>query len=339
MNREFCSILASISCVALAVPALAQDYDFQWVTVGAPGNRAVNLDEVNGDQYSPVYNRGSVSYSYRITKSKLDVNQYLQFLSAYTPYYTGDVGDIRYVGYWGKVRTNDDGSYEFFPRQGAGHYGARITWEMAARYVNWLQNDKRSDSALCFEQGVYDTSTFYRDSNGVYHHQTDPSPGAKFWIPNLDEWIKAAYYDPQLEKYWTRPNSSDRNLIRGLPTSPDPLTETIGDLLWQHDASRGLGAWNLGQYPATQSPWGVIDVSATVEDFTSTRAFTAGMVYSGGSLAGDAAYVAFDYLSGRRQLGLQVGWGGLRVAAQVPSPSTPLAAMTFMLILTPRRRR
>ncbi|MFO0834131.1 MAG: hypothetical protein U0638_04105 [Phycisphaerales bacterium] len=174
-------------------------------------------------------------YSFRITKSKLNVNQYLQFLTAYTPYYTRDVGDIRYVGYWGKVRTKDDGTYEFFPRQGAGHYGARITWEMAARYVNWLQNDKRSDSPACFEQGVYDTSTFYRDANGVYHHQTDPSPGAKFWIPNLDEWIKAVYYDPKIEKYWTRPNSTDRNLIAGLPTLPTPMTETIGHTLWETD--------------------------------------------------------------------------------------------------------
>lgn len=336
MNRPARMSLAA--CLFLFFPALAQDYDFQWVTVGAPGNRAVNLDEVGGDQYSSAYNRGSVSYSYRITKSKLDVNQYLQFLTAYTPYYTGDVGDIKYVGYWGKVRTGDDGSYEFFPRTGAGHYGARITWEMAARYVNWLHNDKRSDSALCFEQGVYDTSTFYRDANGVYHHQTDPSPGAKFWIPNLDEWIKAVYYDPQLDKYWSKPNSSDRNLIKGLPTSPTPLTETIGDLLSEHDASRGLGAWNLGQYPATQSPWGLIDVSATVEDFTSTRAFTAGMIYSGGSLAGDAAYLAFDYLTGRRQLGFQVGWGDLRVAS-VPTPTTSFAALTSFLVLTPRRRR
>lgn len=336
MNRPARTSLAA--CLFLSVPALAQDYDFQWVTVGAPGNRSATAEEVLFGKNSLAYNRGSVSYSYRITKSKLDVNQYLQFLSAYTPYYTGDVGDIRYVGYWGKVRTNDDGSYEFFPRQGAGHYGARITWEMAARYVNWLQNDKRSDSALCFEQGVYDTSTFYRDSNGVYHHQTDPSPGAKFWIPNLDEWIKAAYYDPQLEKYWTRPNSSDRNLIKGLPTSPDPLTETIGDLLWQHDASRGLGAWNLRQYPATQSPWGLIDVSATVPDFTSTTGTLTGRILIGGSLAGDAVYSSRDILGWTSQAELQSGWGGLRIAT-IPTPTTPLAALTFKLILTPRRRR
>ncbi len=338
MNRPACVSVAA--CIFLSVSAFAQDYDFQWVTVGAQGNRAANLDEVGGDQYSSAYNRGSVSYSYRITKSKLDVNQYLQFLTAYTPYYTGDVGDIDYLGCWGRVRTKDDGSYEFFPRTGAGHYGARITWEMAARYVNWLHNDKRSDSALCFEQGVYDTSTFYRDANGVYHHQTDPSPGAKFWIPNLDEWIKAVYYDPTLDKYWTRPNSSDRWLIEGLPTSPEPLTETIGDLLWEHDASRGLGAWDLGQYPATQSPWGLIDVSATVADFTSTMSWPPGSVYTGGSLAGDIMYFWRDTLwtQGVAALGHDGIWGGLRIAS-IPFPSTPLAAMTFFLVLTPRRRR
>lgn len=337
MSRPACVSVAA--CIFLSAPVLAQDYDFRWVAVGAPGNRAVNLNEVGGDQYSSAYHRGSVSYSYRITTSKLDVNQYLQFLTAYTPYYTGDVGDIRYVGYWGKVRTKDDGSYEFFPRTGTGHYGARITWEMAARYVNWLHNDKRSDSVSCFEQGVYDTSTFYRDADGVYHHQTDPSPGAKFWIPNLDEWIKAVYYDPKLDKYWTRPNSTDRWLIEGLPTSPEPLTETIGHTLWETDQSRGLGGWNLGQYPVTQSPWGLIDVSATARDFTSNRTQYPGEVTLGGSMAGDVLYFFDDMLNYRRTASLMNSLEGLRIAAVVPSPSTPLAALTFFLIVTPRRRR
>lgn len=335
--RAISPSIGFLTLLAIACPALAQDYDFDWVTINHPGNRSATAEEVLFGENSLAYNRGSVSHSYRITKSKLDVDQYLQFLTAYTPYYTGDVGDIRYVGYWGQVRTKDDGSHEFFPRPGAGHYGARITWEMAARYVNWLQNDKQSDSASCFEQGVYDTSTFYRDADGAYHHQTDPSPGAKFWIPNLDEWIKAVYYDPQLDKYWSRPNSSDRTLIEGLPTSPEPLTETIGDLLWDHNASRGFGGWDLHQYRATQSPWGLIDVSATVPDFTSTTGTLAGRILTGGSLAGDAVYSSRDILGWASQAELQSGWGGLRISAEIPSSGTIVHMVALFTIC--RRRR
>ncbi|MGE3108212.1 MAG: hypothetical protein AB7G11_07555 [Phycisphaerales bacterium] len=63
-----------------------------------------------------------------------------------------------------------------------------MTWEMSARYVNWLQNNKASEQ-WAFESGVYDTSTFFRDEQGRPHHQTVPSPGARFWgVGSVGTW-------------------------------------------------------------------------------------------------------------------------------------------------------
>lgn len=335
--RAALTVLACLAALGLGpAAALAQpDYEFQWSVIGAPGNRGTNGTEIDSI-YSPSFGRGGVDYTYRITTSKVSVNQYLDFVRAYAPHWQASVGDIHLLGYWGQVRQNGDGTYDFFPREGAGNFGARITWQMSARYCNWLHNGKSSE-AWAFESGVYDTSTFYYD--GTYHHQTTPSPGAKFWIPSLDEWVKAVYYDPNRDGpgqggYWRFPNSSNTPLRMGLPQDGG---ETIGDLLWQDDPARGLGGWDLWQYPGVRTPWGLVDVSATVEDYTGTRLFTAGSVAALGSLAGTAYYAVYDQVGFNNGPSLVGSWGGLRIASDVPGPGCSIGMCLGILFRRERR--
>ena len=70
-----------------------------------------------------------------------------------------------------------------------------ITWRTAAKFSNWLHNDKAS-SIAALQDGAYDTSTFTTNPNQTFNDQLTHHPVAKFWIPTLDEWIKAAHYDP-----------------------------------------------------------------------------------------------------------------------------------------------
>ncbi|MCE7973684.1 MAG: hypothetical protein DYG92_05055 [Leptolyngbya sp. PLA1] len=82
----------ALACVAPAVaaanlfaaPALAQPEPFgiEFVTVGAPGNRATLPDETPLDPDRP---RGAVGYEFRIAREPLPASQYLVFANAYGP--------------------------------------------------------------------------------------------------------------------------------------------------------------------------------------------------------------------------------------------------------------
>lgn len=318
----------------IACRALGQDFGFTWCTVGDAGNRAATHDEFPGTTYS----LGAVPYDFRMTQSKLSTSQYADFLNAYAPFWTGDPNDPSFVGRFVVRVPQSGGGFVYQPRPGMGNYAADMSWPMAARYCNWLQNDK-AHAASAFESGVYDTSTFHFTGPN-WSAQMTPSPGARYWIPSLDELTKAIYYDPNRYGtgqggYWVQPNGSNTPLVMGLPGQG----QTIGDLLWQNDPTRQPGEWALGQYPGVQSPWGLMDVSATIPDYTSFVVnHNTATLAMGGSMAGDPAYAVFDrgdlFFTG-------VVWGGtlgsLRIASTVPAPSS-LLLMSLGAMLIRRRR-
>ena len=77
-------------------------------------------------------------------------------------------------------------------------------WD-ACRFCNWLHNGQGDGDT---EDGAY-TLKGYRGTDG---RKVKRNPGAKWFIPNEDEWYKAAYYDPQKPGgpgYWDYPTRSD----------------------------------------------------------------------------------------------------------------------------------
>lgn len=307
--------------VGSATAQPAPDYDFQWQTVGSPGNRAANAQE------APflIPPHGSVDSSFRITRTELTVSQYFQFLTAYRPYITGSPADISITGFW--IRWNGS-SYSMIP--GSEHYAADMSWRMAARYCNWLENGKATARAA-FESGAYDTSTFTQNSDGTLNDQISHTPGANFWIPTLDQWIKAVYYDPNRygpgqDGYWRYPGSSDSVLTPGLPQDGGQTSAGIQGLL-------GIDA---GSYPEVQTPWGLLDASGGVTEWTETLHDVGPRSrWSGGSYTGDLSLLIDDRIDFPNIGG---AYTGLRVASVVPAPLTALPVVSGLLFLTRRRR-
>jgi hypothetical protein len=339
VHRTISFIVSAVATFATsAVAQVPPDYGFDWVTIGAPGNRPTIPSEMPLD---PTLRVGAVDHEYRIMRSKLDVESYLEFVNAYAPFWHGSPTDWELTGAFVVPEQQPQGGWTYQVRSGYEHCAARIEWQMAARYCNWLQNDKRPERAA-FENGVYDTSTFHFTPNN-WSAQLEPSPGAKYWIPSRDEWVKAAHFDPNRYGpgqggYWEYPNGSNTPLIMGLP---DQGGQRIGDLLWQTNPNHSQGGWPLGQYPHVQSPWGLIDISATVPDYTSflTNYATATLAM-GGSLAGSAVYAAFDRID---LFGAGGVWGdtvgALRIASSVPSTATAVWAAVGLVFLVTRRSR
>lgn len=275
-------LLASLAAAILAAPALAQpvpDYDFEWSTIGDPGNRNATPDEAPR-LFPPISQIptevGAVDYEYRMARTEVTVAQWLEFIDIAWKYEPGRIDLFEFTTFWITVNNPNPGPGETpgfelaFPE--AANFPANVSWYNAAKYVNWLHNGK-IDSNAALQSGAYDTSTFGGvDANGNPTDQYERSPGATFWIPSRDEWIKGMHWDPDKDGeggYWLMPDGGDEPLI-SLP--PDQGGETnAGPFFNALSFDEGLQYRSVGMYPDTQSPWGLLDGSGGLSEMTETR--------------------------------------------------------------------
>jgi hypothetical protein len=258
-TRSILRIAAAVVCAASPVQASPPDDLFEWVTVGDPGNAPA-------PGHDPGI--GTVDRPIRITKTLVTATHWIDFIHAYLPYYTGYPDDFAFITDMVFVNFSDptrpDGLPNYYLPDVYARRPARVSLEYAARYVNWLHNGM-VDEAWAFETGVYDTSTFWFDDENYAQHDLTPAPGARYWIPDISEMLKAAYYDPEKNSgaggWWLYPDGGDEPLTIGLPGEGG---QTIGDLIEPLE-------WDLGQYPETVSPFGLIDVSGSTYQMTSTQ--------------------------------------------------------------------
>ena len=114
-----------------------------------------------------------------------------------------------------------------------------------------------------FETGVYDTSTYTENADGTWNHQIEHDSGARFWLSTRDEWTKAGYWGPDLNDgeggYHRFPNGS----------SVESLPSTERNSGFHPEFPR-----DVGMYPDTQSPWGIMDMAGGVSEWTGTMAGT-----------------------------------------------------------------
>ena len=69
-----------------------------------------------------------------------------------------------------------------------------ITWPMAARYCNWLHNKVSNSSSLATNTGVYNFTATSYDGGTSSNSGLIRSSGAKYFLPNINEWYKSAYF-------------------------------------------------------------------------------------------------------------------------------------------------
>lgn len=302
---------AAMVSSALAVP----NYGLDFVTIGDPGNPHT-VPGVDHQGPRPI---GGVDYEYRLTRTEITSSQQFEFLQAYDPFMNAvdrrAWGDVSYsLGQW-RLAPGDDNK------------AARMSPRLWMRYANWLHNDKAL-SADAFESGAYDASTFGRDENGDLTDQMTRSPGARFWIPSLDEWTKGGYWDPNRfgegeGGYWQYPNSTDEASIQDIPG------------VQEGDTNTGTGIRvDVGSFPTAQSPWGLLDYSGgefeVGERINDRRYLQLGSQWGGGDPP------RADDL-GSRSSEVPSGPIGLRLASVVPAPGTGVFVVACVCAI--RRRR
>lgn len=157
------------------------------VTVGNSGNAA----DTNG--------RGRVNYNYNIGKFSVTYGEWANFLN------TAVSGSAEKDLLWpfnasskaivqsDVVRTyNVYNNYMYFAKPAYRDKPLEdISWQAAAMYCNFLHNTSKNDPRLPhlkLRDGAYDLKSNVKSFNR--------SAGARYFLPTVDEWYKAAYYHP-----------------------------------------------------------------------------------------------------------------------------------------------
>ena len=194
MNVSRLQLFAAVLLVCVPAFALRADtfgtgeYQFtiDFVTIGDPGNAA----DTTGDP-NPA---GSVGYTYRMGKYEVPEHA-IRYANAATAL-TANPLNI----------TLDE--------RGPDKPATRASWFEAARFVNYLNEDKGAPAAYKFDtngefqlwepgDAGYDPANPFRNSL------------AHYFLPSADEWYKAAFYDPATDQWFDYPN--------GMDTAPLPV--------------------------------------------------------------------------------------------------------------------
>lgn len=315
---------------ALADVDPASGIDF--VRIGAVGNAPW---PGNGTLDDRAVGRGGVNYEYRIGRLEVTTGQWVEFFNAAFDRPANDrIPHVTAPTFWGGIEvapTVPGGRRWIAPGNNAMLPTGNISWRTAAISTNWLCNGKALNRSA-FLSGAYEVSTF--GYNGIqFTDQLTHTPGAPYYIPSWDEWLKAVHFDPNRfgdgqPGWWTGPLSRD-----GIPSFGPP---DLRDANWGEFP--GWQSIPLGAYPRS-SPWGLKDPSGATTEWTES--------YLESSFSGerwrifDGSYWADDSVSsggldlinysGGDDPSISTFDHGLRLAASVPTPGTciPVAAATL----------
>jgi len=179
----FLSLTLFCTSVAYADPfgSGLNSFDIEFVDIGSPGNAA----DTTGDP-NPV---GSVAQSYRIGKFEISRDMILKANAE------GGLG----------IALPD---MSLFGGNGVNRPATGTTWFEAAQFVNWLNTSTGNAPAYNFDGGgnfqLWQPGDAGYDPNNLFR-----SSVATYFLPSLDEWYKAAYYDPTSGVYFDFPTGSD----------------------------------------------------------------------------------------------------------------------------------
>lgn len=187
-------LLAAILCISStgrAVGAIfgsgANTFNIDFVTIGNPGN----APDVTGTP-NPA---GAVAYTFGIGKYEVSEDM---------------INKANTLG--GLLLTKDT--------RGVDKPATSITWNEAARFVNWLNTSTGSQPAYKFAVNPGDAGynaaaananlVLWSGADGAAFNPANPYRNnlARYFLPSVDEWYKAAYYDPTSGTYFDYPTGS-----------------------------------------------------------------------------------------------------------------------------------
>jgi len=205
IGGNFSSSLNNLKCISYSLPDLSSELvGFRICSLSDSSNFFVKVDDINN--FSDTNGLGSVNYSYYISKYPIRNIDYVEFLNSVASVsdFYGLYNPNMALGNNGGIsRVYNNGLYQYVVSKNMSYKPVNwISWFDAARYCNWLHNNKIGLDST--ENGSYNLN---KSISGIVPRAQD----AKYWIPSLDEWYKAAYYKGYgIDRgYWTYATQND----------------------------------------------------------------------------------------------------------------------------------
>jgi len=322
----------AILCVPTAQAAIIESFgsggnqfNMTFVPIGNPGNAPDTTGTPNP--------AGSVGYNYNMGKYEVSRDM---------------INKANAVGNLG-ITLQDMTSFAGIGGNGANRPATGVSWNEAARYVNWLNTSQGFAPAYKFavqpgEAGYNANANIelwqsidagYNSANLFRNSQT------RYFLPSMDEWYKAAYYDPNANGgtggYWNFPTGSD-----SAPT-PVPGGTAAGTAVYGQSSRQGpADIDNAGGL----SSYGVMGMGGNVWEWEETtfNLLNSSPSSSRGGRGGDWGNILGNaFLSASDRILLDPPSGadffiGFRVAS-VPEPSSAALLMLGTVGLWQRRKR
>jgi len=321
MRVFFCSAiaLASLSTICSSQTITqnfgtgANAFTMDFVSIGNPGNSA---DTGTYNNSGGTYSAGSVSYVYNIGKYEISRTM-IEKANA-----LGGLG----IGMDSWIGLGGD--------RGARPAGG-VSWNEAARFVNWLNTSKGYQAAYNFTtSGANDNITLwgagqYSGSN-QYRHKN-----AFYFLPSVDEWYKAAYGSPN-GTWYDYSTGSDTSPI-AVAGGTDANTAVYGQYYKNGPAditnAGGLSSW--GTMAQGGNVWELTETAYDgINDTANEEREMRGGQYSNvfSESLDSSTRVSFNPSSGFIDYGFRV--------ASVPEPSSlSLLVLGAVVAISVRRKR
>ena len=294
----------------------ANQFNMEFVTIGNPGNEP----DARSNSRPVSATLGQVGYTYGIGKFEVSEDMINK--------YNANFGTANSL-----VITKDN--------RGTNKPATRVSWNEAARFVNWLNTSTGGFAAYKFTTGgVNDNIALWTSSDTLDYDASNRyrSKRAKYVLPSYNEWYKSAYYNPSNSTYYNFPNGSN--------TAPTAVASgtTAGTAVYNQ--SNAQGPADVTQAGGL-SPYGVMGLGGNVLELEESSGDLANSSGSSprGFRGGDWDEVSSHLLSSRRNgdgLGINPIFGydylGFRVASlsssappAVPEPSMMVIGTLFGL--------
>jgi formylglycine-generating enzyme required for sulfatase activity len=277
----------------------------EFVTIGNPNNTA----DITG-QPNPA---GAVGYTYGIGKFEVSEEMITKFNASQSLQITKDT-------------------------RGAAKPATSVSWNEAARFVNWLNTSTGGSAAYKFTSGgVNDNIELWTSADTADYDSSNPyrSKRAKYFLPSYNEWYKAAYYNPTNSTYYdytTGSNTAPTAVASGTGIGGNGNNEAV------HNGQSGPADVNQA---GGLSPYGVMGLGGNVfewEESSLDRANGNGNSRRGrrgGSWSGPTSWLSssdrYDASpdTGNDDFGFRVA--SLSSDAAVPEPSMMVIGTLFGL--------
>jgi formylglycine-generating enzyme required for sulfatase activity len=301
MNRNVCISLVVLFCLAGSFDLCNADtfgtgantFQIDFVTIGSPGNPPDTTDRPVTD--------GAVPYRYRI--GKYEVSEQMI-----------DKANAESAAAGIPLNITHDG-------RGANMPATSISWFEAARFMNWLNTSIGSAPAYKFDSAgnfqLWEPMDMGYDSTNLYRNKL-----ARYFLPTLWEWHKAAYYDPVANTYYDYPTGSD-----SVPDGIDFMGDMIFDAVFDDGADNPApnNVFTVG----LSSPFGTVGQGGNVFEWEETSADRVnnevgeGRGLRGGSWTGEQSLLLAANRNGLSPAA-ESNLIGIRVASVIPEPTALL---------------